>query len=104
MTNESKRPKFPSVYRIIFRCAAWKTKSERYYTENHSSDALADIYHAFHRGRMHASKITILDIEEYDRYSNLWVSRMVDALQKLPEDIDLQTIKIKDNKIILKKG
>lgn len=104
MIKKENKPKFPSVYRIIFRCAAWKTKSERYYTENHSSDALADIYHAFHRGRMHAHKITILDIQEYDSYSNLWVSRMVEALQQLPDDIDLQTITIKENKIILRKG
>lgn len=104
MTTEPTKHKFPEVYRVIFRCAAWKTASERYYTEFHSSAAFADIYHSFHKGKIHAKKITILDVEEYDRYSNLWVSRLDKALEHIPEDIDIKTLHIKDNKVILKRG
>lgn len=95
--------KVPEVYRVVYRCTTWKTKSERYYSAYHSSEALADIYHTFHHGKINSRKITIYDIEEYDRYSNLWVSRMDTALFHA-KDIDHKTMQVKANKIILKRG
>lgn len=91
------------VFRIIYRCAAWKTKSERYYTAATASEALEDIYHSFHTGAIHAAKIKIHDIEQYDRYSNLWVSRIHEALENL-NTIDVKTLIVKDDKITLRRG
>ena len=91
------------VFRVIYRCAAWKTKSERYYTAVTASEALEDLYHSFHKGAIHAGKIKIFDIEQYDRYSNLWVSRMSDALDSL-DTIDVKTLIIKDDNIVLRRG
>ena len=98
-----KKHETPEVYRIVYRCTSWKTKSERYYTAFHSSEALADIYHTFHHGKINSRKITIYDIEEYDRYSNLWVSRMDTAIFHA-KDIDPKTLHVKSNKIILRRG
>ena len=96
---------YPEVYRIIMRCGSppWKQKSERYFSAFHSSEALEDIYHTFHAGKIHATQITIHDVQEYDRYSNLWVSRIDAAIQNL-ENIDKETLTFKNNKIIIKKG
>lgn len=91
------------VFKVVFRCAAWKTKSERYYTAVNASEAFEDLYHSFHRGRVATNKVTIYDIDQYDRYSNLWVSRFDEALQNL-RDVDVTTLTIKDSKIILRRG
>lgn len=95
----------PEVYRVIMRCGypPWKMKSERYYTAFHSSEALEDIYHTFHVGKIHAKQITIYDIQEYDRYSNLWVSRLHAAIENI-ENIDVETLDIKNKQIILRRG
>lgn len=105
MKKKINRHPAPEVYRIIMRCGKppWKQKSERYFSAFHSSEALEDIYHTFHRGKIHASELTIYDIQEYDRYSNLWVSRFDKALDNI-ETIDVKTLDIKANKIILKRG
>lgn len=111
MTSDPDKPGFPEMYRIILRCGDWKMKSERYYTAFCASEALEDLYHAFHKGRVHATKVTILEIDQYDRYSNLWVSRLGDALKNL-KTIDPKTLIIKTSvtvkgstsKIILKRG
>ena len=42
----------PETYRIVLRCGSWATKTERYYTVYHSSEALEDIYDTFHAGKM----------------------------------------------------
>ena len=81
----------------------WKQKSERYFSAFHSSEALEDIYHTFHSGKIHATQIIIHDIQEYNRYSNLWVSRMDVAIKNL-QSIDLETLTVRNGKIILKKG
>lgn len=103
MIKKENKHKFPEVYRIVMRCGDWKMKSERYYTAFHSSEALEDLYHAFHKGRVHARKVTILDIQEYCRYSNLWISRMDKALENV-EDLDPETLTVSGKKIILKRG
>lgn len=110
MTQDADKPKFPEMYRIILRCGDWKMKSERYYTAFCPSEALEDIYHAFHTGRVHASKVTIIELDQYDRYSNLWVSRLGEALKNTK--IDPKTLEIKTttkgagttSKIILYRG
>ena len=93
----------PETYRIILRCGSWATKTERYYTVYHSSEALEDIYHTFHSGKIHSKKITILDIQEYVKYSNTWVSRMDKALDNI-ENIDTETITVTSKKIIIERG
>ena len=102
MKKENKHDR-PEVYRITLRCGAWVTKTERYYTVHHSSEALEDIYHTFHAGKIHSSRITISNIEEYVRYSNMWVSRLSQALDNI-ENIDINTLIIKPNKIIIERG
>jgi hypothetical protein len=98
----NKHPR-PETYRIILRCGSWVTKTERYYTVHHSSEALEDIYHTFHAGKIHSNKITILDIQEYIKYSNTWVSRMDVALDNI-ENIDVNTLLIKPGKITIVRG
>lgn len=95
----------PEVYRVLMRCGSplWKKASTRYFTAFHSSEALEDLYHCFHRGRIHADKVVIYDIQEYDKYSHLWVSRMDHALDNI-ENIDIKTLIIKPGKIIIAKG
>ena len=93
----------PEVYRITLRCGSWVTKTVRYYTVYHSSEALEDVYHTFHAGKIHSKKITITDIEEYVKYSNMWVSRLSEALDNV-ESIDINTLLIKPNKIIIERG
>lgn len=106
MTKKVNKHQYPEVYRIIMKCGKppWKTKSERYFTAFHSAEALEDVYHTFHKGKIHATQITIYDVEEYDRYSNLWVSRIDHAIKNI-ENIDRETLDIKDgNRIILRRG
>ena len=95
----------PEVYRVVMRCGAppWKMKSERYFTAFHSSEAFEDVYHTFHVGKIHAKQVIIYDIQEYDRYSNLWVSRLKAAIDNI-ENIDLETLDIKTNHVILRRG
>ena len=105
MINKVNRHVAPEVYRIIMRCGSppWKIRSERYFSAFHSSEALEDIYHTFHKGKIHAKQIIIYDIQEYDRYSHLWVSRLNTALDNI-ENIDTETLIIKSNKIIIRRG
>ena len=67
------------TYRVVFRAGNWVTLSKRYYTVNHSSEALQDIHHTFHSGHVHANKIKIHRIEEYNRYSHKWEDRTENA-------------------------
>lgn len=85
------------VYRIRMKCGGWLTKSERYYTAEHSSQALADLYHSFYTGRVHAKSISIYGIDEYNRFSNKWEDRLENALQhaqELHEDVVIVKRKI----------
>ena len=90
----------PAEYRIIFQAGNWVTKSERYFTVYHSSEALDDIYYSFMHGGIHSDKITILKIEEYITYQDEWVDRMEKALEHATE---LDDIKITDGKIVIRK-
>jgi hypothetical protein len=105
MNKKTAKHPTPEVYRIIMRCGKppWKTKSERYFTAFHSSEALEDLYHTFHTGKMHAEQVIIYDIQEYDRYSHLWVSRFNNAIENI-ENFDIDTVKIKKDSIKLKRG
>lgn len=103
MTKKANKHEQPEMYRILMRCGDWAMASERYYTAYHSSEALEDLYHAFHKGRVHAKKITISDIQEYCRYSNIWISRIEKAIENI-DDFDPETIKIKNKKIIIRRG
>ena len=48
-------------------------------------------------------KITVYDVEHYDRYSNLWVSRYHDVLQELDPEI-IKTLVVKPSKIVMRRG
>ena len=70
----------PREYRIVYRAGNSLMKSKQYYNVFHSSEALEDIYHTFHRGKIHARKITIHKIEERNRFTDKWEPRMEEAL------------------------
>ena len=49
----------------------------------HSSEALQDIYHTYMSGRIRGRRITIIKIEEFNRYANQWEDRMEKAVSHL---------------------
>lgn len=61
------------TYRVVFRAGNWATLSKRYYTVYHSSEALQDMHYAFHSGHVHAKRIKVYRVEEYNRYSHKWM-------------------------------
>jgi hypothetical protein len=93
----------PEIYRITFRCGGWVSKSERFYNVFHSSEALEDICHVFYKGTIPCRKITIYDIEEYVSYANQWTPRLEYALDNI-ENIDVELLDVKKDKIILRKS
>ena len=94
-----KKHERPETYRIIFRAGRWATKSEIYYTVFHSSEALEDIYYAFHHGRIHSRKVTIHKIQEYNRFSDEWEDRMDKAFEHAGE---LEGVSVRRNRIVIR--
>ena len=90
----------PEEYRVIFRSGNWVTLSERYYTVNHSSEALQDIHHTFHAGHVSARKITINRIEEYNRFTKEWEDRTDKAFEHAN---DLINVSVDGDKIIIRR-
>ena len=90
----------PATYRIIFRNGTWVHKSERYYTVYHSSEALDDIYHTFHSGKLSRKSITIYKIEEWITFRDEWIDRLTEALEHATE---LRGVDINDGKIVLRR-
>ena len=72
-------------------------RSHQYYNVYHSSEALEDIYHTFHKGKIHAKKISIYAIEEYNRFTKKWTEQM----NKAVEHADLKNVTTDGKKIIL---
>ena len=97
MKKKKKHPA-PMQYRIKYRAGNWAVKSTRYYNVLHSSEALEDIYHTFHSGKIHAKKITIYKIEEYNRFTDKWIDRTEKALENIE---NLDDMKIDSNKVIM---
>ena len=89
-----------NTYRVIFRAGNWVTLSERYYTVHHSSEALQDIHDVFHAGYVHARKIKIHRIEEWNRYNNKWEDRTDKAFE---HSVDLVNTFMDGKKIIIRR-
>ena len=97
--KKNKHPS-PREYRIVYRAGNSLMKSEQYYNVFHSSEALEDIYHTFHKGKIHAKKITIHKIEERNRFTNKWEPRMDKALGHSGDEVDYT---LEHNKVILRR-
>tara|TARA_Y100000310_G_C20517704_1_gene732038 strand:+ start:78 stop:383 length:306 start_codon:yes stop_codon:yes gene_type:complete len=89
----------PANYRIRFQAGGFTEKSTQYYSVYHSSEALDDIIHTFDHGKIHANKITIYKIEEWNRFTKKWIDRTDKAIEHAEK---LNGVLV-DNKIILKR-
>ena len=98
--SKKKKHAHPEIYRIKYKAGISVMKSTQYYTVFHSSEALEDICHTFHTGKIHAKRITIYKIEEYNKFTDKWEDRSDTALAYSE---GLGTIIIKNNKIILER-
>jgi hypothetical protein len=88
MKKKKNRHPRPEEYRIIWSHSTEVTDCVQYYNVYHSSEALADIYHTFAKGKIHAKTIVISAIEEYNRFSNTWGDRMQVCLEHFGNDFD----------------
>ena len=82
------------------RCGISIMKSKQYYNVFHSSEALEDIYHTFHAGKIHANSISIYKIQEHNRYTKQWEDRMDKALENAE---GVAGIILDHSKIVLRK-
>jgi len=98
--KKKKRHPRPMSYRIVYTAGIAVEKSKQYYNVYHSSEALQDINHTLQRGKIHANKITIHKIEEWDRFTEKWISRIDKAIEHAA--INARML-VQDNKIILYK-
>ena len=91
-------------YRIIFRPGSWVMKTTRYYNVYHSSEAFDDIYHTFKSGKIHARKITIHKVQEYDRFTKKWIDRIGKVVEYIRSSITSpwDRIVIDGSKIVLR--
>jgi hypothetical protein len=81
--------KSPEQYRIIWSAGDSVTNSTQYYSVYHSSEALADIYHTFAKGKIHAKEIVIFSIEEYCRFTDAWKDRKGICLEHFGNEFDV---------------
>ena len=89
MKKKKTKHKSPEQYRIIWSAGDSVTNSTQYYSVYHSSEALADIYHTFAKGKIHAKEIVISSIEEYGRFTDTWSDRMQICLEHFGNDFDV---------------
>ena len=68
-------------YRIEYFINGSVQSSTNYYSVFHSSEALTDLLHTFHRGHIHGNKITIKCVQEFCPYRQEWVDRTDKALE-----------------------
>ncbi|MAF24462.1 hypothetical protein CL634_02650 [bacterium] len=99
MKKKNKHPA-PRQYRIIYRAGTSVMKSKQYYSVFHSSEALEDIYHTFHAGKIHAKSITIYKVQEHNRFNGQWEDRMDKALENAE---GVSGIILDHGKIVLRK-
>ena len=100
----------PMQYRIIYRAGNSLMKSKQYYNVFHSSEALEDIYHTFHNGKIHSNKITIYKIQERERFTDKWIDRLEAAVKNFDhhkhdhdELVSTRSHMNQSNKIILER-
>ena len=62
----------PDIYKIIYRLARWKTKSERYYPGFSAQEAFDDFYYSFMSGHVDSNCVSIYKVLRYDRFADKW--------------------------------
>ena len=75
----------PDIYKVIYKLARWKTKSERYFTAFDQQQAFDDFYYAFCNGHVNSKSVSIHDIQRYDRFANKWYS-VINDVSELPSE------------------
>ena len=65
----------PMEYRISYRISGSVESSTQYYSVFHSSEALTFLAHTFRKGHIHGHSLTILAVEEWNRFSRQWQDR-----------------------------
>jgi hypothetical protein len=88
MKKKKQKHVSPQQYRITWSAADSVTDSSQYYSVYHSSEALADIYHTFAKGKIHAKTIVISGVEEHNRFSDKWEDRMQICLEHFGNEFD----------------
>ena len=65
----------PMEYRVCYRIAGSVETSVQYYSVFHSSEALDFLAHTFRKGHIHGDSLTILAVEEWNRFMSSWEER-----------------------------
>lgn len=71
----------PREYRVKYKINGSLEQNIQYYNVFHSSEALDFLAHTFRRENIEGDKLTIIAIEEYDRFRNAWDGRLEKAVQ-----------------------
>jgi len=79
--NKEKEPR-PDIYRLTFKPGKWKTRGERFFNTFSAGEALDDLYHAFATGKVDADCLTVVSIESWNRFSNKWECRQIEAIKE----------------------
>ncbi len=74
----------PDIYKIVYRLARWKTKSERYFSVFTPQEAFDDFCYVFTMGLVNSSRVYIHDMYRYDRFADSWYSEF-EKITELPE-------------------
>ena len=65
----------PMEYRVSYRITGSVENSTQYYSVFHSSEALNFLAHTFRKGHIHGNSLTILSVEEWNRFGRNWEDR-----------------------------
>ena len=71
----------PREYRVKYKINESLGENTQYYNVFHSSEALDFLAHTFRREHIEGDKLTIVSIEEHDRFRNTWDSRIEKAIE-----------------------
>lgn len=82
MSNHKEKEPRPDIYRLTFKPGLWKTRGERFFNTFSAGEALDDLYHAFVTGKVDAECLTVVSIESWNRFSNLWECRQIEAIKE----------------------
>ena len=65
----------PMEYRVTYRITGSVETSDQYYSVFHSSEALSFLAHTFRKGHIHGDSLTILGVQEWNRFGRKWEDR-----------------------------
>ena len=82
MSAHKEKEARPDIYRLTFKPGKWKTRGERFFSTFSAGEALDDLYHAFSTGKVDADCLTVVSIESWNRFSNLWECRQIEAIKE----------------------